>query len=609
MMQSRFLWKLYAGYALLILLTTGLIGSLVAARIESETLADMDRRLQAESMLLRDIAHHALDDPQTTRLQERIRALGQEVGTRFTIIGADGLVLADSEERPQVMDNHGGRPEVLLARDEGMGTSTRFSKTLGQRMRYLALPIEGEQGTVGYARAALELTALSERLSQLRTIVLVSALVATAVALLLGFLHARRVTMPLCEMAAATEAIAGGDYKSQVEINSNDELGDLARSFNTMSAALERSTAIMRADRNKLTAILSSMVEGVVAVDRDERVVHMNRVAGRLMGLDPDTVLGKSIWEITRIPELLETLRDTLRREEMVHRGVRLVGPQDRILELNATPLDAGGGVIAGAVLVLEDITQLRRLETMRRDFFANVSHELKTPITVIRGMVETLLDDPDASPEVRERFLSKVCDQSDRLANLVTDLLSLSRLESGGVGALVPLDIRDVVEESTDSLLNTAEGRQIDLILQLPSEPVVIEGEDEALLQAVNNLVDNALKYTQEGGSVWVRVRGDGALAEIEVEDNGPGIDPRHLERIFERFYRIDKARSREVGGTGLGLAIVKHTVRALQGEVAVESIPGKGAKFRMRFPQAVEQDVADVDTGVVGGDISLLM
>lgn len=592
MLHSRFLWKLYAGYALLILLTTGLIGSLVAARIESETLADTDRRLQSESILLRDLAKSGLADPAAVQLQERVRTLGQETSTRFTILRGDGLVLADSEENPAVMDNHGDRPEVLAALDTDLGTSTRFSKTLHQRMRYLALPIKDEQGVVlGYSRAALALTVLTERLSQLRNVVLVSAFVATAVALLLGFLHARRVTLPLSEMAAVAEAIAGGDYQSRVETSSTDELGDLARSFNTMSTALARSIATVRADRNKLTAVLSSMVEGVVAVDRDERVVHMNRVAGRLMGVDPEAALGQPIWEVTRIPELLETLGDALRREELVHRRVCLVGTPDRILELNATPLDAGGGLVAGAVLVLDDVTQLRRLETMRRDFFANVSHELKTPITVIRGMAETLLDDPEAPPEVHQRFLKKIRNQSDRLANLVNDLLSLSRLESGGVGTLDCLDVCEVVEESIDALLPAAQGRQVALMVQLPNQAVTIEGEEESLRQAVNNLVDNALKYTQKGGSVWVRVRGDGAMAEIEVEDDGPGIESRHLQRIFERFYRVDKARSREIGGTGLGLAIVKHTVRALGGEVAVESTPGQGTVFRIRLPQVAEK------------------
>ena len=587
MTRSRFLWKLYAGYALLILLATGLIGSLVAARIESETLADIDRRLRAEAMLLRDIAENGLTHP--ARLQKRALDLGTEIGTRLTIIRADGLVLADSEHEPSEMDDHGDRPEVLEARRSGMGKATRFSRTLQKTMRYFALPIEGEEGALlGYARASLPLTVLTQRLSQLRNAVLVSALVATVVALLLGFLHARRVTRPLFEMVEAAEAIAGGDYRSQVDIHSGDELGDLARAFNTMGATLESSLATVEADRNKLTAILSSMMEGVVAVDREERVVHMNRVAGRLLGVQQTKILGRPIWEVTRIPELLETLTETLRREGPVHRSVRLAGHPDRILDLNATPLEAGERGVAGAVLVIDDVTQLRRLETMRRDFFANVSHELKTPVTVIRGMVETLLDDPEAPATIRQRFLSKSRDQCDRLASLVTDLLSLSRLESGsGLGDLAPIDIREVVDASVAALIPTAERRRIDLVVQMPPQPVNIEGEEESLRQAVSNLVDNAIKYTHKGGSVRVRVRGDGAMAEIDVEDNGPGIEPRHLERIFERFYRVDKARSRELGGTGLGLAIVKHTARALNGDVTVESTPGRGSLFRIRIPQ----------------------
>ena len=592
-MRSRFLWKLYAGYALLIVLAIGLIGSLLGGRIESETLTETDRRLRAEALLLREIARGSFADPEGSRLQERIESLGEAVGTRLTVVRSDGLVLADSEESPALMDNHGDRAEILAAQSSGVGTSTRFSKTVHKRLRFLALPVEGPGGVSGFVRAALPLTVLEDRMAQFRAAVLFSALVATGVALLLGFLHARRVTQPLFEMSVAAEAIAQGRYGGRLSISSSDELGDLARSFNSMSATLRHSLATVEADRNKLTAILRSMVEGVVAVDRDERVVHMNRVAGRLMGCDPDEVLGRPIWEVTRIPELLETLGETLRQEQLVHRTVHLVTSGDRILELRATPLEAGGGVVAGGVLVLDDVTRLRRLETMRKDFFANVSHELKTPVTVIRGMVETLLDDPDAPPEIYERFLTKVRDQSDRLANLVSDLLSLSRLESGGgLGDLDHLDVGEVVAESIHSLLPAAERCRIDLVLQLPDQPVLVEGEEEALRQAVNNLVDNAIKYTTnrysgEGGAVRVRVWGDGAVVEIEVEDNGPGIDTKHLERIFERFYRVDKARSRELGGTGLGLAIVKHTVRALGGEVAVESTLGRGTLFRIRLPQ----------------------
>jgi two-component system phosphate regulon sensor histidine kinase PhoR len=608
MLRSRFLWKLFAGYVFLILLATGLVGTLLALRVESQTLADIDRRLKAEAMLLRDIAATGLATPGESRLQPRLEAVGAEIGTRLTIIRADGRVVADSDEDPGRMDDHGERPEVLAARRDGIGTASRYSRTLDRRMRYLALPVEAGGELLGYARASLPLTVIADRLAELRNAVLLAAAAATAVALAIGFLAAGRVTRPLRSMAAATEAIAGGDYGGEVAIDSPDELGHLARAFNSMSRELRRSLATVEADRNKLEAILASMVEGVVAVDGDERIVHINEVARRLLGVEPGDVGGKPIWEVVRLSEVIETLSGAMRREEVVHRvvhlpvgqppGVRPFAAPDRVLDLRASPLEAGGEELAGAVLVLEDVTQLRHLETLRRDFVGNVSHELKTPVTAIRGLVETLIDDPEVEPLRRLRFLSKIRNQADRLSNLLTDLLSLSRLESGGVGELEPLDVREAVEESVRSLRATAEERKIQVAVELPEEPAVVAGEEEALAQAVSNLLDNALKYTPQGGAVWVRVTEDADAVStdavstdavtVEVEDTGIGIEPRHRKRIFERFYRVDAARSRQLGGTGLGLAIVKHIALALGGEVAVDSVPGRGSTFRIRLPRA---------------------
>jgi two-component system phosphate regulon sensor histidine kinase PhoR len=442
---------------------------------------------------------------------------------------------------------------------------------------------------------------------ELRNAVTLAVGIAILVALLLGFLHARRVTRPVLSMATAAELIAAGDYEEEVRIESSDELGTLARAFNTMSRELRRSIATVEADRNTLTAILSSMVEGVVAVDRDERIVHVNDVAGRLFGVVPERALSKPIWEVTRIREISEMLSETLREEELVQRVVRRPGSPDQILDLRASPLRAGGGRLAGAVLVLDDITQLRQLETMRRDFVGNVSHELKTPVTAIRGLVETLLDDPEVEPVRRVRYLSKIRNQADRLANLVGDLLSLSRLESGGIVELVAIDVRDAVEGSIRGLRPTAEARRIVVVPELPERPIVVEVDEDALEQAVSNLLDNALKYTPEGGTVHVRLTADPAgegRATIEVQDTGIGIEPRHRERIFERFYRVDTARSRELGGTGLGLAIVKHVAQALRGEVSVDSVSGEGSTFRIHLPLAdagaTEELPADVPSPV---------
>ncbi len=594
MFRSRFLWKLYAGYALLILLTTGIVGGLVGLQIARRTLAETDRRLESEAVLLRHIATGRLGTDREHELQTLVRTLGTEIGTRLSIIRADGVVVADSDQRPELMDNHGERPEVLLADERGLGTASRYSKTLDKRMRYLALPLEGMgDRTIGWVRTSLPLTSIDRQLDQLTGVVLLGAAVATVAALGLGFLLARRFTLPVLSMATAAESIAAGNYEKQVEVSSHDELGTLAQAFNVMSRHLRTSTKTLNADRRKLSAILSSMVEGVVAADRDERVVHMNQASGRMLGVEPERALSQPIWETIRVREVTEVISEALRRERVAHRVVRLSGSPDRILDLHASPLQSAGGGLAGAVLVLDDITQLRRLENVRRDFLGNVSHELKTPVTAIRALVETVLDDPEMKPDTRSNFLVKVRNQAERLSSLVSDLLSLSRLESESDALDVePIDLREPIDASIQSLQTASCAKGISIEIEQPSQPVIVNGDPEALQQAVTNLVDNAIKYSQ-GKTVFVRLLGNASEALLEVEDDGVGIDPRHQERVFERFYRVDKARSRELGGTGLGLAIVKHIALAHDGRVSLNSIPGRGSAFQIRLPLAHELTV----------------
>jgi len=344
----------------------------------------------------------------------------------------------------------------------------------------------------------------------------------------------------------------------------------------------------IRSDRNQLYAILAGIVEGVVAVDREERVVHLNSAAARILRVAPGETAGKRIWEATRVREVSEALAEALQGADVVTREVRLVtGAREQVVEVHASPLRDGEGQGSGAVLVLHDITELRRLEGVRREFVANVSHELKTPLTAIGAIAETLLDDPGMNDETRRRFLAKIGNQSARLSAMVQDLLSLSRIESREARPdHAPVDIRDVILASSRSLLPAAEKKRISVELDLPDAPAVILGDEEELRQVMGNLLDNAIKYTPEGGRVQVRAGASPDEVFLEVEDTGIGIEPQHHDRIFERFYRVDKGRSRDAGGTGLGLSIAKHITLAHGGRLLVRSAPGEGSTFRVTLP-----------------------
>lgn len=590
MLRTRLFWKLYAGYALSILVAVTTVGLLLGRRVAADARSETQHSLLMQAHLLRYIARPLLRDTTGSDLQNRVLTLRNDMNTRLTVILSNGTVLADTDEDPAIMDNHRSRPEILAARAEGVGTATRFSRTVATTMMYVALSVEDDAGLTGFVRVALPLTVISRKLAAVRIAVVLGAVVAAAVALLVGLVLARRIVAPLTSMTAASEAIARGSYEKRVASTSDDEVGRLASAFNRMAAELEERLNTITEDRTKLLTILGGMVEGVIAVDNDQKVVHLNSAAGRILNAAPSECIGRPIWEITPVRKVTESVDRSLREAKDVSDELRLPGDDlDRVVELRAAPLQSGQGGLVGAVLVLHEVTELRRLETVRQDFVANVSHELKTPITAVRGLIDTVVEDGSMPAATRERFLQKAKDQSMRLSLLVTDLLTLARLESaGGVLEVEPLDVRSSIETSIQNLRASAEARGIELRGDVPSLPVRINGDAEVLELVVNNLLDNALKYTPRGGRVWVRLDTDDGVALLEVEDTGIGIAKEHHSRIFERFYRIDKARSRELGGTGLGLSIVKHVCRVLGGSISVESEIGTGSTFRVRFPLA---------------------
>ncbi len=561
--------------------------------VESEALdergwSELERRVPG----LVAASERALARPAAERSAE-LAPVATAAGARFTLVASSGEVLFDSQLDARTLENHASRPEVQQAFKSGSARLRRQSATVGSECLYVARAVHGAEGVLAVAR-------LSAPLSEFRTggtgleeaIGLV--LLASAVALLaFGAVLVRRLRAPLAATADMAEAIARGDYRRASAPRGATEIRRLSEAIGTMTAQLEHRLEMMTVDRNKVLAILSSMVEGVVAVDQNERVVHINTVASKLLDVDPATSVGRRVWEVIRVPAVQELFDRT--RESGAASSAECVlqadehNPSGAVLELRAAPLRDG----SGAVLVLHDVTALRKLENIRRDFVANVSHELKTPLTAIRGLVETMLDDPQMPDETSHRFLEKIRDQSGRLSALVTDLLTLARIESGAVAPeRRTLDARAVVRECASRAALNCEHKRLEFSAEIPLEPVWALADDESLRQIVDNLLDNACKYTPSGGSVRLTLRSAGEQLEVGVRDSGIGIDPRDRERIFERFYRVDKARSRELGGTGLGLSIVKHLVQSLGGSITVQSELGRGSHFRVNLPGGVAPD-----------------
>jgi two-component system phosphate regulon sensor histidine kinase PhoR len=405
-------------------------------------------------------------------------------------------------------------------------------------------------------------------------------------ALLLSLWNARRLRRPLMSLTSAVRAFGQSTEIQPVQVIANDEVGALAAAFHDRSHVLADSIANMDQERQQLRAAFRSMAEGVVVIDAEQRIQFLNEAAGRLLNLGLDTARGRKLWELIRHRQLTEAVERIL-REERHSCELEWSGPDAKVLSLHGTRLP--GGPLRGAVLVLHDITHLRRLERVRQDFVANVSHELKTPLAAIKATVETLLDGAIEDQEHSVKFVRRVHENAERLHFLVQDLLTLSRIESGEERLEThPLAVAQVIEACVSRQEHRALAKQIHITQLPPEEPLVVLADEEALAQILDNLVDNAIKYTPANGEITLRWFAQGDWVIVEVQDTGVGIPEKDLGRIFERFYRVDKARSRELGGTGLGLSIVKHLVQALGGNVQATSQLGLGSKFTVRLPLA---------------------
>jgi two-component system, OmpR family, phosphate regulon sensor histidine kinase PhoR len=595
--RPRLFWRIYATYIVVVLLCTGAVGFYAVRSAHSFYISHTENELLARAQLLRADVAARIGTETPAQLQDMAVRLGRESGTRITLIsgGAPGVpvgtVLADSDvANPSGMDNHALRPEVAAALRGGTGLIIRPSATLHEGMMYVAIPAKQGSAVTAVVRAALPLNAVNDALDTLYARIAVSAIVVAVLAAIIGLFMSRRISGQVRDVQAGAERIAAGDFAYKLYVPRTLEFAGLADSLNRMADELSEQIGTLTRERNEREAVLTSMVEGVIAVDPDERVIALNEAAAKLLDVDPAAAEGKSIQEVVRNPDLQRAVEAALKGHEPVEADITIrVGAEDRSLQANGTLLRRSSeGGAAGAVVVLNDVTRLKRLEAVRRDFVANVSHELKTPVTSIKGFAETLDDGAIDDPEAAHRFVRIISGQADRLNAIIGDLLALSSLEQSQDGrglSTEEADVCDVVKAAVEVCEPKAQTKRIPL--GVTCEQCTLAPVNPPLLeQAVINLIDNALKYSPEGSPVEVAVdQRDGELV-ISVRDEGPGIPREHLPRLFERFYRVDKARSRDLGGTGLGLAIVKHITQAHGGSVSVDSVVGRGSTFRIHLP-----------------------
>ncbi|RIK71634.1 MAG: PAS domain-containing sensor histidine kinase [Planctomycetota bacterium] len=526
-------------------------------------------------------------------LQANVAAAADRASVRLTLISSDGRVLADSGQESvgpvRQMENHGNRPEIVAALRSGEGSARRPSPTLAERLLYVAVRVGDEQRPLGVVRAAAPLAPIeAEIIGVRRWLYAISALLAVASAAI-AYWIARRVADPVRELSEAARALVGGEYGRRLAIAvpshaDADEVAAAAVALHDIGKRLARSERQLRNTSQTQATILDCMTESVIAVDSSEHILFANAAAGRSLGFDPARVNGRTLLEAIRSHELRDLLRQAIAGRKPARGELTSRVKPPGVFDVLATPL--AGDPPAGVVLVLRDISELKRLERMRQQFIANVSHELKTPLSSIRAYAETLRNGAASDPVHGPRFLERIDEQAGRLEELILDMLNLARIEAGQTPLkLVDVPLAGFVKRCIADFETQAAAKQISISVAV-EDALAVHADEKALRQVLGNLVDNAVKYTPAGGRVAIRACRDGERVLLEVEDTGPGIPPAHHARLFERFYRVDNARSRQLGGTGLGLAIVKHLTQAMGGSVALESQVGVGSVFMICLP-----------------------
>lgn len=572
----------------LILLFVGVYSGGLVEKVYLDTLSS---RLSKEASVIAIFVetNEGLHTDKENRIQQLIQRIATIDDTRITIIGLDGQVLADTEADPKRMDNHGNRLEVIEALHSGDGQAVRFSNTLDTEMIYVAHVIkDGSDKPIGAVRLSLSLKKINDYVYHLWFSLTFGIVAALLLTIIVSLLVSRHITQPIAEITAVARKITQKKFESRVKINMVGEIGQLAQALNFMASSLESQMKEIKQNEEKLFGILNNMVSGVILIGESRRILLVNSAIEEFLGYSGSTLIGKLHIEAGLNFGLSQLIDRCFKTGEKIQDEIHIYYPKEKIVDANLAPYTTDHGEVKGVVTVLHDITAIRRLEKLRSEFVANVSHELKTPITSIKGFAETLLDGAMDDRDISKKFLGIIYNESERLHRLINDLLVLSKIEQKRLPLQMGhVDVMGLIREIAHNLQDKlAKKKLLFLIPDLGS--IYVEADRDRLQQILINLVDNAISYTPENGKIEVQLHDLGENIELSVKDNGIGIPEADLERIFERFYRVDKGRSRNSGGTGLGLAIVKHLVESHHGRITVDSQDGKGSVFKLCLAKA---------------------
>jgi len=587
--KIKLIWQLYPSYLLIILISMTAIGWYSINSLKTFYLDQTVIYLKDQGHLLEHEIFQYLTPLNSKYIDTICKSIGRDSSIRVSILLPNGDVIGDSEKNPSIMDNHSDRPEIIKASGGNSGSSIRYSRTIKKNMMYVAIPLKKNNKTIAIIRTSIPLTFIDNKLKSIEFQIFVGGLIIALLASGISLYISRRISRPIEEMKIGAEQFAKGNLSFKLHAPNTKELASLCEAMNQMAVHLKNRIKTVLHQQNEIESILSSMIEGVIAVDKEARILNINNSAVNMINKasKSDDYIGKSIQEKIRNIAVYEFVKETLENKKIMHGDVEFNINGKQIINICSTPLSDSMKIPIGALIVLNDVTQLRHLENIRKDFVANVSHEIRTPLTTINGFVETLLSGAMKNPDENERFLKIIDKHVKRLTAIIEDLLQLAKIEQNGANKKISResgDIRDMIISTVQVCELKANDKNITINV-LCDENLSYNLNIPLIEQAVVNLLDNAIKYSEKNSKIDIQAKLEANNLMISIKDYGTGIPKEHLSRLFERFYRVDKARSRKMGGTGLGLAIVKHIVQAHEGSVNVESFPGKGSNFIIKI------------------------